>query len=98
MDVRRRRVAAQSRDVDRVAERRAALGGGRQLERRFARQRRHLDIAAERRQRELDRDFAEQILTLTLEELVFLDREHDVEIARITPRYSRFAVARRAQT
>jgi hypothetical protein len=45
------------------------------LEGGFAEERRHLDRAAERRERELDRDLAEKIVTLPLEQLVVLDRE-----------------------
>src|SRR5207253_3112306 len=79
------------------AEGGAALRRRRNFQGRLTEKRRHFDCAAERCERELDRNLAEQILALPLEQLVLLHAEHDVQIARLSARHAGFAVARRAQ-
>src|SRR6185295_16575711 len=44
-------------------------------------ERRHLDLAAERHGREVDRDLAEQIVAVAAEELVLVHVDDDVEVA-----------------
>jgi len=77
----------------REPEGRAAGGAGRDLARAFAEERGHLDAAPECGERELDRDLAEKRIALPLEELVVLNREHDVEVAVVPALHARFAVA-----
>src|SRR5271170_1623683 len=70
-----------------------ALGGHGNLEARLARERGHLNGASEGRERELDRDLAEEIVALALEELVLLHREDDVEVAGVPARGGRLAIS-----
>ena len=79
------------------AEGRCALRAGRYLEARLARERRHLDRAAKRRQGELDGDLAEEIVPLALKELVLLHRQDDVQVPGGSPGRGRLAVAGGAQ-
>src|SRR5258706_16019495 len=44
-------------------------------------ERRHLHFATERHGREVDRDFAEQVVAVAAEELVLVDVDDDVEMA-----------------
>lgn len=62
-------------------EGRAALRAGRHLHRGLAEERRHLERAAKRGEGELDRNLAEEVVILTLEEFVLPHVEHDVEVA-----------------
>src|SRR5690606_25038485 len=75
------------------AEGGAALGAGGGLQRAFAEKRGHLDRAAEGGEGELDRDLAEEVVAVALEEFVFLDLEHDVEVAGLTAGEAGLAVA-----
>ena len=63
------------------SEGRPALGAARKFERRFAKQGRHLDRSTQGGKSELDRNLSKQVVPLTFEEFVILDREHDVKIA-----------------
>src|SRR5690606_41334071 len=63
------------------AEGRAALRRRRDLQCGPTKKRGHLDASAEGREGELDRDFAEEILPLPLEDLMLAHGEHDVEVA-----------------
>src|SRR5690606_21644819 len=56
-------------------------------------ERRHLDLPAERRRGHRDRDLAEDVRPVALEERVRLDGEEDVEIAGRTAAQARLAVA-----
>src|SRR5687767_7957861 len=62
-------------------EGRAGLRTFRNLEQLVAVEARHLDLAAERQCREGERDGAEQIVAIALEELVLADEDDHVEIA-----------------
>src|SRR5690606_21594621 len=56
----------------------------------------HLDSAAQGRRGQRNGDGAVQVVAIALEDLVFLDADLDVEVARGTPIGARLAVARRA--
>src|SRR5207248_8359962 len=58
---------------------------------------RHLDLAAERDGRKVDRDLAEQIVAVAPEELVLLHVDDDVEVAGRTAAGARFAFALQPQ-
>ena len=62
------------------AERPSGLRAGWNRERRFAVERRDLDLAAEGERGEAHRDFAVEIVAVTLEERVLLHMNDDVEI------------------
>src|SRR5271166_1059163 len=78
-------------------EGRSALRSRRDPQARLSRKRRHLDRTAEHGKCELDRDLAEKVVPLALEQLVFLQGEDDVEVARRPAGRSRLAVSRRPQ-
>ncbi|ELA00912.1 NAD-specific glutamate dehydrogenase [Cupriavidus sp. HMR-1] len=80
------------------AERLAGLGAFRHRETGPAAQRRHFDIAAQRRRGERDRHLAVQVVAVALEHRVLLDMHLDVEIARRAAVDARLAVARRTDT
>src|SRR5439155_9671317 len=60
-------------------------------------ERRHLNLAAERDRREVDRDLAEQIVAVAAEELVLLHVHDDVQVSGRTAGRSRFAFALQPQ-
>ena len=64
------------------SEARARLRSRRDVQLVAAVERRHLDLAAERQDRVTDRQLAEQVVAVAVEELVLLDVDDDVEIAR----------------
>ena len=63
----------------------------------LAEERGYLDRSAKRGEGELDRDLAEEVVALALEELVVFHREHDAEVARFAAGAAGLAVARGAQ-
>jgi hypothetical protein len=63
----------------------------------FAFERRHLDFRAERGLDETHRHFAKQIVAVALENLVRLDVQHHIQIARRPAAKTRLAISRRAQ-
>ena len=64
------------------AEGGAALRGGRDLERGLAGEGGHFDGASQGGEGELDRDLAEEIVAVALEQLVLLDGDDDADIYR----------------
>src|SRR5262249_47461031 len=60
-------------------------------------ERRHLNLAAERDGREVDRNLAEQVVAVAPEELVLLHLDHDVQAAGRSAEDARFALAVEAQ-
>src|SRR6185369_2538010 len=78
------------------AERLAVLRSLGQVDLGLAAERRYLDRAAERRRGHADRDGAVQVVAVTLEDLVLLDADLDVEIAVRAAVRPRLAVAARA--
>src|SRR5690606_28253387 len=77
-----RSTAAHRRDaLAAQAEQLAGLGAFRNLQLDPAIQGRHFQLAAERRVGEADRNLAVQVLAVTLEDRVFADTDHHVEVA-----------------
>ena len=79
------------------AKSRIRLRAGRNFECRLSLQRRHMNRPAERGQRELDRNLAEEIVALALKYIVLLNVNHDIKIARFTSTGTRLTVAGRTQ-
>src|SRR5262249_34465179 len=78
-------------------QRRTGLRALGDLDRLLAVERPHLDLAAERQRREVDRDLAKEIDAVAPEELVLLDVNRDEEIARRTAGGSAFALTLHAE-
>ncbi len=74
-------------------EERAALGAGGNLERTLAFEGRDPDLAADGGGDEFDRDLAEKVIFLALEDFVLLDVDDDVEVAGRTAADAGLAIA-----